>query len=258
MPGVQEPHAPLEIRVGLGLALVNGNGPGSRLGDHCLGVPVRALHEPDPEGHLAVGRPSAERHQVLVAVLEVGLHHDPGLEPCELRAGEQLAYEPVRDVLDLVPLEIEPDLRSICSGALQDGHEPPCCRRDAGIGGQRRKVRGQRRWLDRNRDTAHGPEIVLFEDFVSWPSAARVDQHRDEVRKPGGVAVGLSLRMGVLTQQVDGRSTTSLPELPELSRGARGVCGDDELGRHPSDLTACYRGHETAATGNPPGHSHSP
>ena len=90
------------------------------------------------------------------------------------------------------------------------------------------------------------------------PGAARVDEHRHEVRQPGGVAVRLGMGVGVLAEQVDRRRPTPPPQRLELGSGGGGVARHDELGRHPGDFTPGEARHHRSTARNAPGAVQAP
>ena len=108
---VEQAHAALEVGVGLGLVLVDGDGPAFGPADHGLRVPIRALHQPHRDRTPTPARPLDQVGEIAVRVLEVGLQDDAGLHILELRLVEQLAEELQRQVLDVVVLHVEIDER---------------------------------------------------------------------------------------------------------------------------------------------------
>ena len=84
-------------------------------------------------------------------------------------------------MLDVVALEVEPDLSPFRGGGLQDGHETPRGRRDAGRGGEGSEIGGEGRRLDGDCDPAQRAAVVALENLVARPLPARGDQHRHEI-----------------------------------------------------------------------------
>ena len=171
---VQEAHAALEVGVGLGLDLVDRHRPALGPGVHRLGVPVRALHQPHGEGHVAGRGPGDHLGQVVAAVLQVGLDHHAGVDAGELGLGEQLAGEAQREVLDVGVLHVDVDVHAETAGQLEDRPDARLGTGEADLAGQRFEVGGEGRRLDRHVDAGQRAEVVALEVVVGRPARGRV------------------------------------------------------------------------------------
>ncbi len=110
---MQQPDASFEVRVGLGLVLVHGDGPSGRSGVHCLGVPVRALDQADRDRCSSSRGERDEVRQIVAAVLRIRLDDDAGLEVDMFRLGEELAEQLQGQVLRVVVLHVEVHERTV-------------------------------------------------------------------------------------------------------------------------------------------------
>ena len=233
---VQEPDAPLVVRVGLVLVLEHRHRPALGSGHDRLRVPVRALHQPDADRLGATGRPGDELREVVARVLQVGLDHDAGVDVRELGLVEQLAEELEREVLDLVVLHVEVDERVALGREPQQRSQPPLRLREAVLARERAVQRCEGGGLDADVHARDASAVVELEDVVRRPRAGAVEQRPEQLVDPRRIAVGLLLRDRLLAEEVDGERAPLPPQPVQPFDRRRRTLADDELLGHLEDV----------------------
>ena len=244
---VEQAHTPLEVGIGLGLVLVDGDRRTLGPAHHRLGVPIRALHQPHGDRTATPARPLDQVGEIAVRILQVGLQDDAGLHTRELGLVEQLPEELQAQALDVVVLHVEIDER-VLRGGYPALARAPQDRAKAFLGlGQpvvtrERRERGrQRRGFDTHVDPRQRPEVVALEMIVGRPARCRLEQDREQRIDARGVAVGLADGDRLLAEQIDRERAPGTPEpLQALDRG-RSVGAHDELLRHAGDVVTGHR-----------------
>jgi hypothetical protein len=238
---VKDANAVLVVEVGLGLVFVDRDRPAGSLGDDRLGIPVRTFDEADGDRHAARGRPLGERREIGCAIAQVGLQHDPRVQFLELRLGQELTKQSVRQLLRLVTLQVEPDLSPTFGRHREDRAQVALHGLEAGGIGEGCEIGSKGARFDRHRHAGKLTDVVSFEQLTWRPALAGVEKGVDEPAQAHRIGLGLGVRERVLAEQVDRGGRAVSPQLAESGRCLLRVSADDELLCHPRDLAAGHQ-----------------
>ena len=208
----QVPRAPLEVRVGLGLASrIPATRPSGSAGDDLLVVPVGALDQPDPQRHAQRGRrPCHEVAEIGEGVLPVGLDNTPQLHLRVLatHAAQQL----VPQVLRFIVLGIEMHRRAPTPSTVEHRAEPRHRSVHRFWPRQGSEERRQSRRLHGHVHAWKGTPRVALQDVAHQPLPRPDRQDVDELDDSIRVPLRLRLADHPLAEQVDGDRLALVPQ----------------------------------------------